>query len=300
MIKVKFFNMHMNRSPNQMDNYAEDKGYMESINNLYTFDKSYTWKDIQLTCEQDYDYAAIIDCVFTQNYFDPSKTILFRCEPKLLRDIFPDYNRIIDPSKFLKVFDMNCLWGWLGLDYVSMHNNDFTKNKVLSSIISSNYGTEMHMKRLNFLPTLDRLPYFDHFGDDRGGTGVFNSLKSHKGKIESKIIGLKDYKYHYNSENSREIGYFSEKFIDALISECLIFYDGCVNMDDYFDPRCFIRIDLDDYEKSLHIIQSAIANDEWEKRIDIIKKEKFRILEKLNILDLVWHSVHGKKLYFEK
>ncbi len=191
--------MHMNRSPNPNDaqSLAEDKVWMESLNNLYTKDHDYTWKDIQLTCNEDYEYAVVIDSVFMQNYFDPTKTILFRMEPKSLRELFGNYQQSIRPETFLKVYDFNILWSWIGFfDYNQFLTESFEKTKILSSIISANHSTYGHIDRLRFLLYLDKLAYFDHYGDERGIPGFFNALKSYRGKIETKKAGLIPYKYH--------------------------------------------------------------------------------------------------------
>lgn len=303
MIKVKFFNMHMNRSsnPNDAQSLADDKVWMESLNRLYTKDHDYTWKDIQLTCNEDYDYAVVIDAVFTQNYFDPSKTILFRMEPKLLRELFNNYQQQVKPETFLKVYDFNILWTWVGFsDYNQFFTESFEKSKILSSIISTNQATPGHTDRLRFLFYLDKLAYFHHYGDERGRSGYFNGLNSYRGKIATKKEGLIPYKYHFNAENSYEYNYFSEKFIDALLCECLAFYAGCLNLEDYIDKDAFIRVDLKNPEQSLEIVRLSIEHNEWEKRIDLIRQEKKKVLEELNILNVVYNTIHGYKNYFEK
>lgn len=303
MIKVKFFNMHMNRSsnPNDAHSLADDRGWMESLNQLYTRDHDYTWKDIQLTCTDDYDYAVVIDSVFTQNYFDPAKTILFRMEPKALRDKFTNYQQQVKPETFLKVYDFNILWSWVGFfDYNQFFTESFEKSKILSSIISANHATFGHIDRLRFLSYLDRLACFDHYGDERGISGFFAEIKSYRGRIQTKKEGLIPYKYHFNAENSYEYNYFSEKFIDALLCECLVFYDGCLNLEDYIDKDAYIRLDLKNPEQSLEIVRTAIEHNEWERRIDLIRQEKRKVLEELNILNVVHNTVHGHKNYFEK
>lgn len=303
MINVRFFNMHMNRSsnPNDAQSLADDREWMESLNQLYTMDHDYTWKDIQLTCNEDYDYAVIIDSLFTQNYFDPAKTILFRMEPKSLRELFENYQQSIRPETFLKVYDFNILWSWVGFfDYKEFFTESFEKSRVLSSIISANHSTPGHIDRLRFLLYLDKLAYFDHYGDERGEIGFFNDLKAYRGKIATKKAGLLPYKYHFNAENAYEYNYFSEKFIDALLCECLVFYSGCLNLEDYIDKDAFIRLDLKNPEQSLEIVRTSIENNEWEKRIDLIRQEKKRVLEELNILNIVYNTVHGFKNYFEK
>ena len=158
------------------------------------------------------------------------------------------------------------MWSWIGFfDYNQFLTESFEKTKILSSIISANHSTYGHIDRLRFLLYLDKLAYFDHYGDERGIPGFFNALKSYRGKIETKKAGLIPYKYHFNAENSNEYNYFSEKIIDALLCECLVFYAGCLNLEDYIDKDAFIRLDLNNPEQSLEIVKTSIENHEWEK-----------------------------------
>jgi hypothetical protein len=302
MIKVKFFNMHLHRSTRyDLKSYEEDKGWMIGLNGLCTPDNSFQWKDIQLTFEDDYDYAVVLDTIFRPvPYINPAKSILFRLEPKILRDSYNGGIDYLDESKYIKVYKMNCLWGWLGMSHNELWNGIFEKTKILSSIIASSYGTPDHAKRLQLLSYLDHIPYHDHFGIDKNKNGFFDNLKCHCGELLNKKNGLCSYKYHYNAENSREKDYFTEKIIDSILAECLTFYSGCPNMSDFIDSRAFIPINIDDPEQCVFTIKRSIRLGEWEKRIDIIRQEKKKVLEELNILNLVFNAMHGYKNYWEK
>ena len=48
-----------------------------------------------------------------------------------------------------------------------------------------------------------------------------------------------------------------------------------------------IKINIDNHEESIKIIREAIKNNEWEKRIDIIKNEKKRILNEMQIMPII-------------
>jgi hypothetical protein len=61
--------------------------------------------------------------------------------------------------------------------------------------------------------------------------------------------------------------------------ECLCFYYGCPNVEEYLDDRCFIRININDPKETIKIITNAINNNEWERRIEYIREEKKRIRE---------------------
>lgn len=315
MIKVRFVNMHMNRSQdiNDLKSREEDKAWMDGFNNNYTLTHDYTWKNIKFVMD-DYDYLFVIDCVYRHfdnngnkiNYFDESKAVVMQAEPYSLRSKFPIniYDETNYDKRFIKVYKMNTFTGWIGLNYQQLLENKFTKIKKLSTIISANNGLDGHTRRLLFLRNYLSKIDCDHFGDERGQIGCFNKeplfSKNYKGYIDCKSKGLLDYKYHFNSENSIEKDYMSEKFTDSLLCNCLTFYNGMPNLSDYIDERAFIRVNLDDQEKALYIIKTAIEDKEYEKRIDIIQQEKLKILENLNPLNLIFTSVNGYKNYWEK
>jgi hypothetical protein len=69
--------------------------------------------------------------------------------------------------------------------------------------------------------------------------------------------------------------------VDAILAETLCFYWGCPNLEEIIDPRAFIRLDLDHPEESCSVIRSAIENDEWSRRLAVLRAEKARILESL-------------------
>ena len=52
-------------------------------------------------------------------------------------------------------------------------------------------------------------------------------------------------------------------------------------MSDYIDDKAFVYLDLDDITGSLNIIKQAISENWWEQRIDIIRREKHKIINEL-------------------
>ena len=92
-------------------------------------------------------------------------------------------------------------------------------------------------------------------------------------------------------ENNIEYNYISEKFWEPILSESLCFYYGAPNVSDYIDPLAFVQIDLNDFEKSFLIIKEAIENDLWSKRIDIIRKEKYKVLNYYNFFPTIERTI---------
>ena len=107
--------------------------------------------------------------------------------------------------------------------------------------------------------------------------------KNYKGSLppHKKDDSLFPYKYSFNVENFSIKNYYTEKLIDGILSETLVFYWGCPNIEEYINEKCYVRLNLDNFEKSLETIKKAIEEDWWYQRIDIIRKEKQKILNEL-------------------
>jgi hypothetical protein len=136
----------------------------------------------------------------------------------------------------------------------------------------------------------------DIFGFDN-----IHGFRGYRGSLppRDKTGGLLPYRYTIAVENSAHPNYCTEKMFDALLAECLPFYWGCPNLEDYIDPRAFIRLPLDDLEASRHIVAEAIAGDEWSRRIEAIRHEKRRILDELQFFPVLARVIRGHR-YVER
>ena len=260
---------------------------------------NYTWNNIQLTGERFADYYVILNHPNNgkYEYYDPQKTIVFQMEPKVTRESWSAWYKP-DKRKFLYVFDTehhrNTVEWHLGRSYSWLMKNQIPKKtRVLSSVTSGLYVLPGHRKRLDFLCFIDDKIEIDVYGNikyfDHSRPETLMRLSNYCGSLPPfrKERGLFPYKYTFAAENSSERNYFTEKIVDAILSECLCFYWGCPNIEDYLDPRAYILLDLDDFEGSLETIRRAIRACEWEKRITIIRKEKMKILNELQIMPTI-------------
>jgi len=219
------------------------------------------------------------------------RVIVFRMEPLMetRRDLWGDYWRSPPESDFLKVFyhdsELNNVEWHLNKTVSQLKETPIKKMRgdVISFIVSPKYFDPGHIKRVNFWRYLQKnSSIVNHvFGSN------IHNLKNYVGSLplREKEDGLIPYRYTFNAENNSINGYATEKIWDAIMSETLIFYWGCPNIEEYIDERCFIRLGLDDFEKDLQIVVSAIENNEWEKRLPYIKETKLRLLEKYNLTD---------------
>lgn len=251
-----------------------------------------TWNDIQITKDNDADYYVIINKSGPQiEYYNPSKTLVFRMEPW----IFDESKKWgahtwgkwakPDPKRFMKVLTHDVhpnLGEWhLNKSYSELLNSDYFihKEKDLSAFISEKNFDEGHIKRIELVRYLEAKEVsIDIYG--RANHDFINYI----GSPEHKDDGLIPYKYTIAVENNTEHNYFTEKLLDGILSECLVFYWGCPNITEYIDERAIILLDLNDYEKCREIITSAIKNNEWRKRLPYIKEAKAKILNELQVL----------------
>ena len=101
-------------------------------------------------------------------------------------------------------------------------------------------------------------------------------------------------------ENNFEKNFITEKIWEPLLTESLCFYDGCPNIAEHVDPRAFVQLDMNDFMKSYHIIKKAIREDWWSQRIDIIRKEKERVLKQYMFFPTVERIIEKEmKMPFE-
>jgi len=286
-----------------------DLKYEDTKDYFKRFCKSdYEWDNLVLTNEFFADYYIIINNPGSPwnnkfLFYNPKRTIIFQADPIEYRK---EWGKWAEPAKknFFYVYDTkhhhNFVEWQISKDYNWLSNNSIKKTKSLSTVTSALYRFPGHKKRLDFLQFVDKKLKIDIYGRPKMNrwsiAEKLNKLKNYKGSLPHlcKDNGLFPYKYTFAAENSSEKNYFTEKIIDAILSECLCFYWGCPNIEKFINKRAFIRIDLDNPEKALKTIQNAIKNKEWEKRIDIIRKEKKKILNEMQIMPTIERIIKQK------
>ena len=256
----------------------------------------FNWKNIEVTWHNDnIDYYVIINYPQNNEYYDPKKTIIFQMEPKCNND---NQNWGVktwgswenpDVSKFLEVrtheFYYNNCTSQLKINYSELSLMPIIKrnDNYISTICSSKYFDPGHIKRIDFLKFLEEKN--DNFINiDIYGFENKHNFKNYKGSLENnkKENGLLPYKYYFMAENNIETNYISEKFWEPLLCECLCFYYGAPNVSNYINPKAFIQLNLENFEESYNIIKYSIENNLYEKRLSIIKEEKYKILNYYN------------------
>jgi hypothetical protein len=274
-------------------NWTHDSALRDYFN-LFSLASDYTWKDMVLVDDDAYDFVAILNHA-QHNNFDKSKAILFQCEPISTRKWW----KYEDLDKYYAVYDTDRFFNFVTphvyTPYMRILNDKPKKEKLFCGIVSDYESLEGHRLRKSFINNyLSKLDYYDHYGK-----GQWGHLQNFVGSCSNKYECLSKYKYHFNIENSFEKNYFTEKLVDAVLAECLCFYDGCMNIEDFIDPSVYIKIDIKNPENALQKIQESIAKNEYDKRIVNIRRIKQEFLTEYNPLNNIYKICLNKTLTYK-
>lgn len=255
----------------------------------------FKWQNYQLVWtdrKEDIDYYVIINSPPKDSYFEPTKTIIFQMEP-WVNDTTKNWGvktwgkwSVPNPTDFLAVRGRKTDHHNNGFWQLETKLNQFSNNKLfiknkgdtISSICSSKYFDEGHIARIDFLKYLEKK---GNISLDIWSNNNEHGFTNYRGPLYpyvDKGNGLYEYKYYFMVENNYEQNFITEKLWEPILCEALVFYYGCPNISDYVDPRAFVLLDMNDFEKSYQIINKAIKEDWWSQRIGFIRNEKRKIL----------------------
>jgi hypothetical protein len=268
-----------------------------TLKRLYT--KNLNISRLNLVDNNDYDYVIVINKPPSLDSIDPSKTIVFQMEPELdINNWNENYNKWYMNSSAPQGKSNYCFFLTHDISYNNLEwhldKNIDQLNLLVSSkfdntisiILSSQYWLPGHKKRINFFKYFETSDLTKNIKIDFYGKDNKFNFKNYKGSLPNwnKDNALIPYKYTFNAESCDNANYFTEKIIDAILSETLIFYWGCPNISDYLDTRAFIILDLDKFEASTELIINSMINNEYENRLPFIKAEKQKIINKMQII----------------
>lgn len=266
-------------------NWTDTKTICDLWNKMSKGD--YTWDNIQIVWEEPCDYYCIINQAPNNIKFDKDKTILFRMEPHMEK-VLDWGEKWCNPSDIDFMFvgkhekHFNNIEWHLSKTYNQLIEDKIEKDSnlsnILSTILSNKYTDPGHIKRIDFMKFLETKDIkLDIYGGDRF------MWKNYKGYLPSheKDKSLFPYKYVFNCENFPIKNYFTEKLVDGILAECLVFYSGCPNIKELLDERAYVYLELSNFEKDYETIVKAIKDDLWSTKLPYIITEKKRILNEL-------------------
>jgi hypothetical protein len=198
-----------------------------------------------------------------------------------------DVNKLKEKYNFKYIGDHKTEYNnneWhLSKSYNELNSETISKDEslslVISSVLSDKYSDPGHIRRIDFMKFVEGKGdiKLDIYGGDKF------LWKNYKGTLpyHQKDKALFPYKYTFNCENFSIKNYYTEKIIDAILSECLIFYSGCYNAREFIDDRAFVYLELSNFEQDYQTIKRVIAEDWWSQRIEYIREAKKKILNEL-------------------
>jgi GR25 family glycosyltransferase involved in LPS biosynthesis len=249
------------------------------------------WNDLEITWEdRDVDFYVIVNRPWPGETYVPERTIVIQMEPWCGEEHqtwgVKTWGEWAEPdeARFLQVRShrrhVNTAFWQLPLTYSELKTISIRKTRLLSAICGPKYFDPGHIKRVDFLRFLgekdDDVVRVDVYGpDNRHGFRTYRGPLS----LADKDTALVPYRYFFAAENNQERNFITEKLWEPLLTETLCFYWGCPNVDEYVDSRAYIPLDLSDFEGAFQTMRAAILANEWEKRLDVIRREKQKVLE---------------------
>jgi len=289
-------------------NWDTGDGLCQTWDKLTDGNGTYTKNNISIKMVGDYasiedvNYIIIVNHArdFYPSLQDLSRTIFMKMEPDFLDKFWKDVDKKLLKAKIVHGSDHDNI-NFNNLEWhvnktrnellVSDYTNMKTKGNTISSIISGKKLTKGHEMRLSFALHAQDLFEWDMYGNHGSHQYKWNK---YLGSPKYKDDALIPYKYSFACENSFINGYITEKLIDCIVTETLCFYHGAPNVDKFIDSRAYIQLDLKDVNKSIKIIQNALQNNEWEKRLPHIKEAKKKILTELGMFPRLWNILFNE------
>ncbi len=261
---------------------------------------NYMWNNLQLTADERADYYVILNAPHkADDYYDPKKTMVYQMEPWHFVATWGEWAEP-DPAKFMAVFphktSLNmCEWQ-LEQDFLTLQNMDAAafkvKGPIVASICSSKYYCPGHKYRIDFIKFVESKGdiAFNVYGEQNS----FN-FTSYVGKLSTteKSKGILPYKYYFMCENTAEKNYITEKLWESILCETLCFYWGCPNVEEWVDPRAYVKLDMNDFEGSYQIIKQAISENWYEQRLPYIKAEKVKVLHTYSFMPTIERVINS-------
>lgn len=155
----------------------------------------------------------------------------------------------------------------------------------LSVICSTKGLTPDHRARLRFVERLK-----NHFGDRLHwyGNGV--------NPIPEKWDGLAPYRFSIVLENHQAPQVLTEKILDAFLCLTVPIYWGDPELGELFPRDSYLRIDVTDLQRSIEVIESALADGTDERATRALIKARDTVLEELNFLHRIIVIAGGNSL----
>ncbi len=246
----------------------------QGIWGMYKFEVNNNVKD----CDYWVIYEDIDGYLFEAANCPPGNTILVTGEEKTMwsypQDYLEQFGAVFtsrDDIKHSNVIRGAYLCPWhVKRSYDTLiSTSPEVKKADLSVICSNSISLDGHRRRLAFVEQLkvyfkEQLHWF--------GKG--------KNPVADKWDGLSPFRYSVAIENAAHPHYFTEKINDCFLAYTMPLYWGCQNLEEYFPAESFVRIDINNYQRSIRLIEQAVRENWYEKYFEAICESRKRVLER--------------------
>jgi hypothetical protein len=274
MIRVKIFCSFLSSE--------KCKEMFEQINYSNEFDFYGNDKKVYITSDDDYTHAIIINTEMPDLMIPKENVIGLAFEPirflNLTRDfvIYSEYHigkyligdKLVLPEPFIEHFGY--MWHLRPPNEITIKS----KEKIMSFIVSNKRAAPGHIYRHQLIEEIIKygLP-IDIYGH---GSSQY-SYPTVKGSFKD-VEPYENYLFSVCIENFNSNHYFSEKIVTPLLYNCMPIYNGCNNIDKYFDDIIKITGDIDkDIQILINILKEPYKyykptyNDKNKKTVNLIE-----------------------------
>ncbi|MGL5932167.1 MAG: glycosyltransferase family 10 domain-containing protein [Cetobacterium sp.] len=182
-------------------------------------------------------------------------------------------------------------------------SKEFKEKKLIVNISGNKKSFD---KRELYSERVKVINYFEENNSndfDLYGIGWDFSLKTYRGKTESKFETYSNYKFALCLENMKDVeGYITEKIFDCFVSGIVPIYKGASNIQKYIPENCYIKYDnfktIDQMESFLKNISESEYNQYLKNIEEYLKGNKKEVFEARYFVDqLLKLNLQNKKVY---
>jgi hypothetical protein len=134
---------------------------------------------------------------------------------------------------------------------------------LVSSDLKSSYEHELYTARKEVICFFEQIKEegFEFYGRCWNPS----TYKSYRGTISDKIATIKNYRFNFCYENTKDTpGYITEKIFDCFAAGTIPIYWGASNIDGYIPKNCFIDRTAFNSMEELYAFMKAMSKEEYE------------------------------------
>lgn len=238
-----------------------------------------------------------VDPSISLNDIDQNRVILFEREPPWINT--PNWDRYTTPYKFRYSngdFYRVCEWSSKHTYQEMLNFKRKERPKKLCTIVSNKRHCHGHLKRLAFVKSFcKKYPgIMDVYGIGMDQEDLGDNFKESSSFGDNeKFDWASQYDYCLTLENDSGLGCASEKLSDVFMAYTIPIYWGSTNVDTYFSPESFYKIDIDN-GGAVEDLMDIISKPVEPSMIEEISKSRKKIMDVYNWLPTAKRIIEGE------